>query len=72
MIGGHRLDRKGFRIRAGDTDPLEKLARWLDKEPEVPEGPWYKRFTGMIACGDGEWIKTFLLPGQLVRGKRVD
>ena len=51
---------------------LEELACWLDKEPEVPEGPWYKRFTGMVACGEGEWIKTFLLPGQLVRGKRVD
>ena len=66
----HLLDRVHDRRIA--PDQLEELARWLDKEPEVPEGPWYKRFTGMVACGEGEWIKTFLLPGQLVRGKRVD
>jgi hypothetical protein len=50
---------------------LELLARWLDAEPEVPEGEWYKRFSGMIVCGEGELIKTFLLPGQLTKGKRV-
>jgi hypothetical protein len=66
----HLLDRINDRRIAADQ--LEKLARWLDGEPEVPEGPWYKRFSGMIACGDGEMIKTFLLPGQLPRGKRID
>jgi len=66
----HLVDRVQDRRIA--PDQLEELARWLDGEPEVPEGPWYKRFTGMIACGEGEWIKTFLLPGQLARGKRVD
>jgi hypothetical protein len=50
---------------------LELLARWLDPEPNVPEGEWYKRFSGMIVCGEGELIKTFLLSGQLARGKRV-
>ena len=50
---------------------LELLARWLDAEPEVPEGEWYKRFSGMIVCGEGELIRTFLLPGQLAKGKRV-
>jgi hypothetical protein len=66
----HLLDRVHDRRIA--PDQLKELARWLDKEPEVPEGPWYKRFSGMTACGEGEWIKTFLLPGQLARGKRVD
>jgi hypothetical protein len=51
---------------------LEELARWLDGEPEVPEGPWYRRFSKMIVCGEGEWIRTFLAKGQLPRGKRVD
>lgn len=50
---------------------LELLAVWLDGEPEVPEGAWYKRFAGMTVCGEGELIKTFLLPGQAPRGKRV-
>jgi len=52
-------------------DQLELLARWLDNEPEVPEGQWYKRFPGMIACGEGELIKTFLRPNQHPKGKRV-
>lgn len=51
---------------------LELLARWLDTEPDVPEGPWYKRFSGMIVCGDGELIKSFLLSHQHPKGKRVD
>jgi hypothetical protein len=65
----HLLDRvQERRIAAGE---LEKLARWLDEEPEVPDGPWYKRLSGIIVCGEGEWVKTFLLPGQLPRGKRI-
>lgn len=47
------------------------LAAWLDTRPEVPDGDWYKRFSGMIACGEGELIKTFLLPDQHPKGKRV-
>ncbi len=47
------------------------MAAWLDREPEVPEGEWYKRFRGMIVCGEGELVKTFLIPGQLPKGKRV-
>jgi len=30
----------------------------------VPKGEWYNRFSGMVVCGEGELIKTFLLPGQ--------
>ena len=50
---------------------LELLATWLDTEPDVPEGEWYKRFSGVKVCGEGELIKTFLLPGQAAKGKRV-
>jgi hypothetical protein len=50
---------------------LELLATWLDTEPDVPDGEWYKRFSGMTVCGEGELIKTFLLPGQPAKGKRV-
>jgi hypothetical protein len=50
---------------------LELLARWLDTEPEVPEGEWFKRFSGMTVCGEGELIKTFILPGQRPKGERV-
>lgn len=50
---------------------LALLAKWLDSEPEVPEGQWYKRFSGMIVCGEGELIKTLLLPGQAPKGQHV-
>jgi hypothetical protein len=65
----HLLDRIHDRqIEAGQ---LELLARWLDREPEVPEGLWFKRFSGMTVCGEGDLIKTFLLPGQNLKGKEV-
>jgi hypothetical protein len=49
---------------------LELLARWLDTEPEVPEGEWFKRFSGMTVCGRGEF--PFLLPGLRPKGERVE
>ncbi len=65
----HLLDRiEERKIPAGQ---LTLLARWLDTEPEVPEGEWYKGFSGIIVCGESELIKTFLLPGQHPKGKRV-
>jgi hypothetical protein len=65
----HLLDR--VQSRKIPASQLGLLAKWLDGEPEVPEGLWYKRFSGMTACGEGELIKTFLLPGQAAKGKRV-
>jgi len=65
----HLLDR--VQSRKIPASQLELLARWLDHEPEVPEGQWYKRFSGMTVCGEGELIKTFLLPGQPSKGQNV-
>ena len=65
----HLLDR--IKIRKIPAAQLELLAKWLDAEPEVPEGHWYKRFSGMTVCGEGELVKTFLLPGQHAKGQRV-
>ena len=65
----HLLDR--VQSRKIIPSQLELLARWLDTEPEVPEGQWYKRFSGMTVCGEGELIKTFLLPGQAPKGQQV-
>ncbi len=50
---------------------LELLARWLDTEPEVPEGTWYKRFSGLAVCGEADLVKTFLTPDQNPKGTRV-
>jgi hypothetical protein len=61
------------RIQSRKIPPtqLGLLATWLDTEPDVPEGEWYKRFSGMTVCGEGELIKTFLLPGHAPKGKRI-
>lgn len=64
----HLLER--IERRKIPASQLELLAKWLDSEPEVPEGEWYKRF-GMTVCGEGELVKTFLLPGQHAKGHRV-
>lgn len=65
----HLLER--IQSRKIPATQLESLATWLDTEPEVPDGEWYKRWSGMTVCGEGELIKTFLLPGQAPKGKRV-
>ena len=65
----HLLDR--IQSRRIPATQLELLAKWLDSEPEVPEGQWYRRFSGMTVRGEGELIKTFLLAGQSPKGARV-
>jgi hypothetical protein len=44
----------------------------MDGHPEVPKGKWFKRFTGMAVCGEGELIKTFLRSDQAALGEEVD
>jgi hypothetical protein len=65
----HLLDR--VQSRKIPASQLVLLAKWLDGEPEVLEVMWYKRFPGMVVCGEGELVKTFLLPGQAPKGQRV-
>lgn len=65
----HLLDR--VQSRKIPASQLELLAKWLDGEPEVPDGQWYKRFSAMTVCGEGELIKTLLLPGQAPKGQNV-
>lgn len=66
----HLLDR--IRQRNIPATDLGLLAEWLDRRPVVPDGKWIKRFPGMTVCGEGELIKTFLLPGQSAEGVEVN
>jgi hypothetical protein len=59
------------RQRSISHEHLILLARWLDTEPEVPAGRWFKKFTGFTVCGEGELIKTFLIPGQAPDGHEI-
>ncbi len=65
----HLLDR----IKAREISPkqLGEFAQWLDTEPGVPTRRWFKRFSGMIVCGECELVKTFLRSGQLPFGQEV-
>jgi hypothetical protein len=65
----HLLDRIGSRNIS--IDQLGLLADWLYTEPEVPTGKWFKKFSGMTVCGEGEMIKTFLQVGQIAMGQEV-
>ncbi|MEX1118455.1 MAG: hypothetical protein WEB60_06630 [Terrimicrobiaceae bacterium] len=61
------------RIRERDILPeqLGLLVEWLDQNPEVPSGKWFKRFSAMTVCGEGELIKTILRPEQAPIGEKV-
>jgi len=61
----HLFDR--VQSRKIPASQLGVLAKWLDAEPEVPEGQWYKRFSGKTVCDEGQLIKTVLLPGGITR-----
>ena len=66
----HLLDRAYERKISGEQ--FELLAEWLRNNPEVPEGKWFKKFSGMTVCGEGELIKTFLQPGQIATGEELN
>ena len=66
---GHLLERIQQRQISGQQ--LRLMLRWMDTHPEVPRGKWFKRFPGMVVCGEGELIKTFLVPGQVPTGEEV-
>jgi len=65
----HLLERVSSRNISADQ--LGFLADWLYTEPEVPAGNWFKSFSGMTVCGEGEFIKTFLQPGQIPHGEEL-
>ena len=65
----HLLER--IQQRQISAEQLGLLAAWLDTQPEVPSGRWFKCFPGMTVCGEGELVKTFLVAGQLPSGAEV-
>jgi ribosomal protein S18 acetylase RimI-like enzyme len=61
-----------MRQRKISYEQIILLTRWLENEPEVPNGKWFKKFSGMTVCGEGELIKTFLQPGQIATGEELN
>ena len=65
----HLVDR--MRDRAITISDLDQLRLWIESQPEVPEGYWYKDFGSFKICGEGKFPKTFLLKGQAAKGKAL-
>ena len=68
-IRRHLVDR--MRDRAITLADLNQLRLWIESQPEVPDGPWYKDFGSFKLCGDGKLPKTFLVKGQAARGQAL-
>ena len=65
----HLIDR--IRDRHISLADLNALRLWIESQPEVPAGEWYKDFGSFKLCGEGVYPKTFLLKRQPARGTRL-
>lgn len=67
------LDHLLQRFREGRivVEDFTDLKHWLESEPDVPVGPWFKRFPKFILAGEGEFPKTFLTSGMAPKGTEV-
>jgi hypothetical protein len=68
-VRAHLIER--MRDRRVTIEDLNRLRIWIETEPEVPEGRWYKDFGSFKICGEAELPKTFLSAGQAADGQRL-
>jgi hypothetical protein len=68
-VRDHLIDR--MHDRAISVADLNQLRLWIDSQPEVPEGDWYKDFGSFKICGSGSYPKTFLLHNQAAKGEAL-
>jgi hypothetical protein len=68
-VRAHLMER--MRDRRISLNDLNLLRLWIESKPEVPEGLWYKDFGSFRLCGEGSYPKTFLLAGQVAKGKKL-
>jgi hypothetical protein len=53
------------------VEDLYQLKLWRESDPDAPESLWYKDFGNFKICGEGKFPKTFLLKGQVAKGKSL-
>ncbi|MGA9042203.1 MAG: hypothetical protein WB421_16850 [Terriglobales bacterium] len=68
-VRDHLVER--MRERNISLDDLNQLRLCMESKPDVPEGLWYKNFGSFKLCGEGKYPKTFLLSGQVAKGRGV-
>lgn len=68
------LDHLVRRFREGRVSAADflELKHWLESDPDVPPGKWFKRFKTGTLAGYGETPSTFLAPGMSVEGEEVE
>ena len=66
----HLVDR--FREGRVSVSDFDELQDWLDSDPDVPHGEWYKRFPRFILAGEGDVPKAFLTSGMVPHGTELE
>jgi hypothetical protein len=59
------------RERKISVEDLYQLKLWRESGPVAPDGEWFKDFSSFKLCGEGKFPKTFLLRGQVAKGKEI-
>ena len=54
------------------VDGVQQLQTWMDSNPTVGQGGWFKRFGDFTVCGRGPLVLTFLRPDQTAVGEEVE
>lgn len=68
-VRDHLVER--MRDRNINLQDLNRLRLWMETEPQVPDGPWFKDFGSFKLCGEGKYPKTFLRAGQSATGQKL-
>ncbi len=68
-VRDHLLDR--VRVRELDARDMTALLLWINTDPDVPEGPWWKDFGTFKLAGEGRHPKTFLTREQPAFGQKL-
>ena len=69
VLRDHLFNR--FVERQITAEDLYQLKIWRESEPDAPDGEWYKDFGSFKICGEGKFPKTFLMKGQVARGRAL-
>ena len=68
-IRQHLIDR--MHDRKISLVDINTLRGWIDSDPDLPDGLWFKDFGSFKLCGEGSLPKTFLLRGHVAKGKSI-
>lgn len=50
---------------------LGRLRDWVNSDPDLPDGDWYKDFGSFVLAGSGPWPSTVLTPEMRALGEKL-